>query len=132
MIRTFALSLLLAAAAGLGACEKQTAVGLSGEKLTIYKPSDEHIQQGETGEVDVRVNRSKFDGPLTVAISDLPAGIHVTNTSMTIPSDDSKLTLNLSADATATVVKDQVVNVRVTSANGITASESFKITVAAR
>lgn len=129
MLRT---TLLLSALVVLGTaagCDKQTATGKTGTALTVYKPMNETIKPGDRGEVDVRVNRDDFDGPLTVLVTDLPAGVRVTNSTMTIPKDDSKLTLQLAADPTAAIVKDHVVNVRVTGADGLTAYESFKVSV---
>lgn len=123
------LSALIVIGGVVGGCEKKTATGKSGAALTVYKPMNETIKPGDKGEVDVRVNRDDFEGPVTVVVTDLPPGVRLTNATMVIPKDDSKLTLQLAADPTATQVKDHVVRVRV-SGNGLNPpEETFKITV---
>lgn len=129
MVRSALFAVAVAAAAMVCGCEKKTATGLAGQKLEISKPMDESITRGETGEVDINIDRTDFSGPVTVAVSNLPSGVVVTNSSLTIPSDDEKITLTLRADPTAQIVKDQVATVRVTSPTGVTVSETFKVTV---
>src|SRR4051812_22006967 len=46
-------------------------------KLTLDKPSDVTLRRGEMRKIDVRVRRHDMPGDVTIAFSDLPAGVDV-------------------------------------------------------
>lgn len=130
-MKTLALLIAVAVAfAGTTGCDSHSAAGKAKPTLSIIQPLDELIAPGDRGEVDIRVNRDDFDGAVTIDVSGLPAGIHLENVGgLVIARDQSKVTLNLRADATAPAVDNHVVSVRASAPNVATATESFKISV---
>ncbi len=119
----------IALALGASSCESTKAVNEAGQRLTVYRPGNESITQGDKGEVDVRVSRDQFDAPLRVEVDDLPEGVRLLNENLTIERHENKLTLSLVADPDAPVVVDHIVHVNVTGPDGLAAAESFRISV---
>jgi hypothetical protein len=73
----------------------------------VKSPKEETIKQNGTAEVEISVSRENFKGPVELAFSDLPAGVTVVSTDLTIPADKDSLKVSLKADADAKVEKDQ-------------------------
>jgi hypothetical protein len=69
--------------------------------LKITKPGDQTVTVNNTDKFTVRITRDHFTGPVDVKIEDLPAGVSVVNTDMTIPADKDSLEVTIKADANA-------------------------------
>lgn len=114
---------------GLGAgCDSSSVVGERGTKLKIVKPMDQTVARGKTTDFDVLIGRDEFSGPVALQLSQLPAGVHVTNTKMEIPNAETALTLTLHADPNAAMVTNQRVVVTAKAAD-LEVSEDFRLTV---
>jgi hypothetical protein len=112
----------------MSACEKST-VGARGKKLTLVKPADQTITRGETDNVKISIGRDAFRDAVEIKFEDLPTGVHVQDQNMKIAPEESSGTFTLRADPNAQVVKDHPVRVTVTGPEGLSTSETFKITV---
>jgi hypothetical protein len=67
-------------------------------KLTITSPGDQSVTVNNTDKFTVRINRDHFDGPVDVQVQDLPPGVTVVNTDMTIPAGKDSLEVTIKAD----------------------------------
>jgi len=115
---------------GNAGCNKQTTEAPGGEKLTLYAPSNQTLTAGgDPNPIDVSIKREKFNEPVTVKFDDLPKGVTVQETDMTIAKDKEKTTFNLKAAADAPEVTDHPVKVTVTGPKSLTAEQKFKVTV---
>ena len=113
--------LSLAATAGLigAGCDKGTSVAPSTNpakpdaerKLTVTSPGEQNITQDKTDEMTISINRDRFSGPVDIELRNLPAGITVTTTDLTIPADKGSATVTIKAAATAAPADDHMVTV---------------------
>jgi hypothetical protein len=126
LVSGFVVACMLVGAVG---CEKTTVEGTGGKKLTLTKPSDETIKQGDTASVKVHISREKFRDAVSVRFEDLPAGVEVQDKDGKIGTEDSSATFTLKAAGDAKLVENHQAKVTVTGPDGIKATEPFKITV---
>lgn len=129
--RTFTLCALVAAAAGLAACDTGKVQDERGNKLTLVAPADQTLEQGDTEKVTVAIARKGFEEAVTVRFEGLPAGVRVVEADPLIPKDDNTRTFTLQADATAALVENQTATVTASGPGGMSVSEQFKVTVKA-
>ena len=105
--------------AGLLGCEQKSGTAPSTDpnkpdavrKITVTVSGDHTITQGETDDVLVNVTRSNHKEPVTLEVSDLPTGVTLDSTDLTVPGDKNTITLRLKADPTAPAVKDHVFHI---------------------
>jgi hypothetical protein len=111
-------------------CSKSSTAGADGRKLTLVKPTDQTIDQGETDEVAIMIDRDKFNDPVEIKVRDLPAGVQVaTGSKASILASDKSVNITLVAAPDAKPVSDHRVAV-VASAPGLPdVTEYFKLTV---
>jgi hypothetical protein len=128
ILTTCAVVLFFAVAPG---CEKATAIGPKGQKLTLFKPADQRLRQGETEEIAVRILRENFDGDVRVAFVDLPEGVTAIS-SGPIPAGKDSVVYTLHAAPDAGLVGNHMARVKVDGPDGLTATEMFAISVEAR
>jgi hypothetical protein len=128
ILTTFAVLVFLAFAPG---CEKATATGPRGQKLTLFKPMDQMLKQGETEEIAVRILRENFEGEVRVTFLDLPQGVTAISTGP-IPAGRDSAVYTLHAAPDAGLVGNHMARVKVDGPDGLTASEMFAISVEAR
>ncbi|MFO0982890.1 MAG: hypothetical protein U1E76_14360 [Planctomycetota bacterium] len=119
------LAVLMIGAAG---CEKST-VGARGKRLTLMKPADQTIKQGETNSVMITIRRDDFRDPVTIRFADLPAGVQVQDESREIAAEDKTATFTLRAAPDAALTKEHLVRVTASGPDGLETEESFKLTV---
>ena len=132
MIRTTSILAALAALLLCPACEHATVKDPQGNKLTLLKPADQTVRQGETNQVAVVIDRSGFADPVTIEFAGLPAGVRVVEADRKIPSGDHTANFTLQADANASVVAKQAVKVTAYTPDGSAASKEFYLTVKQR
>lgn len=121
---------LLAVFAAAG-CEKATATAPSGKRLTLYRPVDQKLQQGETSEIEILVLRVNFDDAVKVRFQDLPSGVTVLSTPP-IPAGRDRGLYTLHAAPDAGIVSNAVARVTVEGPEGLAVTEMFGVTVEAR
>lgn len=114
-------------AAGIG-CEQSTVQGENGRKLSVVQPSSQTMNRGDTNKIDISVSRTNFGDALGVTFSDLPRGTTVVEDKK-IASDRSSGTYTLHSAPDADLVTNHVSRVTVEGPGGMTATETFKITV---
>jgi hypothetical protein len=85
--------------------------GGASRRLIVTSPGSQTVTQDRTDEMTVSINRNLFEGPVTVRLHDLPKGVEVTTTDLTIPADKSSLKVTVKAAADAPTVTDHVVKV---------------------
>jgi hypothetical protein len=128
--------LALAVVTALGsvaACNKTSTEAPGGKKLTIYKPADQSIKQGDTNKMDIRIDRDNFDSKVDIAVSGLPIGVRVEGgPTFSIKAGDEKVQIIFIADATATPVTDHLTTVTATTEGLSAVTEVFKLTVKAK
>ena len=100
--------------------------------LTVKAPGDQSVVQDKTTEFKVSVTRDKFDGPVTVAVTDLPKGVSLVTTDMTVPAGKDSLAVTVKAAADAPAVKDHVVKVAAKTEGMPDAEATFKLDVKAK
>jgi hypothetical protein len=117
---------------GTVGCEKTTVEGPGSKKLTLTKPSDQSIKQGDTDSVKVSISRSNFRDPVTVRFDNLPAGVEIQDKDKKIATEDTSATFTLKAAADAKLVENHEATVTVQGPDGMSTTEKFKITVKAK
>jgi len=124
----------VAALAVLGGCEKSSVTGEHGEKLTLVKPADQSIKQGDSNKLGIAITRKNFDDAVEIEITNLPSGVTVANGArQTIPSGGMKLdSVTLVAAPDAALVKDHRVAVTARGPGGIAVTEHFELDVEAK
>lgn len=109
-------------------CEQTTVEGTGGRKLTLLQPFQQTMRRGETNEITITVGRTNFVAPIEVKFSDLPRGVEVVENEK-IPADQDVGIYTLHAEPDADLVTHHVVKVTVEGPEGMTATETFEITV---
>ena len=120
-----AVAAILFAAA---ACNSTTVRGPEGEAVTATAPSALTIHRGDSIPLKVALDRDKFEGPVTVSISQLPKGVETDHVTQTV--DTSSATFSLKASNNADLVANQAVNVTVDAMDGRRLTQYVAITVA--
>jgi len=72
------LSMIVAAGLVVGICgcgETKKVSGEGGAVLKVTGPAATTLKQGESKDITVKIGRTKFDDPVKVTLSDLPAGV---------------------------------------------------------
>src|SRR5262245_36862300 len=112
-------------------CEKATVEGPagSGKKLTLTKPSDQTLVRGKTNEVRIAISRTGFRDPVSIRFENLPAGVTVQDMDRAIKADDTSTNFTLKAEPTADLVQNQEVRVTATATDGLSITETFRLTV---
>jgi uncharacterized membrane protein len=109
-------------------CEKAKTTTPSGDKsLTLTKPGNHSIKQGDTTSVKVSISRKGFSDPIDVKFQGLPDGVTVQETDMTVPKNSDSATFNLKAKDDAKT-GDHAVTVDA-HGGGLDAKETFTLTV---
>jgi hypothetical protein len=108
------------------------AKGASARKLTVKSPGMQTITQDKTDEMTVGIDRDSFTGPIAIEVRNLPAGVSVATQQLTIPADQSSVTVTLKADPTADPVSDHVVTLAAKADGMPEAVTDFKLTVKAK
>lgn len=75
-------------------------------KLTVKSPGDQSVTRDQTDEMTVSVDRDNFAGPVQIEVKNLPPGVSLVTTDMTIPAGKDSLTVTVKAAADAPVVED--------------------------
>lgn len=131
---TFAAAILGITA--LTSCDaaSSTVSGPSGRKLSLVKPADQSVRQGDAEKFAVVIVRQKFDEAVELVVADLPKGVSIAGgKSLIIPAGAVKLdSMTLVADADAAVVKDHRVSLTAKGPDGISVTEFFTVTVKVR
>jgi hypothetical protein len=128
MMKLIPFAALVAIFALVG-CEKSTVEGPAGKKLTLSKPADQTLKRGETNAVKVSISRSNFRDPVQVKFEGLPNGVTVQDLDRKINAEESSANFTLRAEPTADLVQNQEVKITVTGPDGLSVTESFKLTV---
>jgi hypothetical protein len=104
------------------------------KKLTLTIPNSSHtITQDQTDEVMVNINRDYFNDPVTVTVSDLPAGVTLETKDLVIPGDKNNITLTLRAAADAKPVVDHVFHISAGSGDvKVAEPANVKLTIKAK
>lgn len=110
-------------------CAKTTVEGTKGEKLTVMRPTDQTVKQGETNQVSIIINRDNFRDAVEVVFDKLPPGITVTDKDMTIAADKNKATFTLKAEPNAAPVSNHKVTLIVKGPSGMKVEEKFQLTI---
>lgn len=114
---------------GTVGCEKATVEGPGGKKLSVTKPSDQSVKQGDTDSVKVSISRTNFRDAVTVRFDNLPQGVEIQDKDKKIPAEETSATFTLKAAPDAKIVENHEAKVTVTGPDGMSASEPFKVTV---
>lgn len=105
--------------------------GPGGKKLTLTKPMDTSIKQGDTASVKVSITREKFSDPVTIKFDTLPKGVEVGDSDNKIAASDKDRTFTLKAAADAALVDNHEASVTA-EASDVKVTEKFKISVKAK
>lgn len=114
---------------GVAGCEKTSVEGPGNKKLTLTKPSNQTIKQGDTDSIKLNISREKFRDAVSVHFDNLPAGVEIQDKDKKIGAEDSSATFTLKAAPDAKLVENQEARVTVEGPDGMKATETFKITV---
>jgi hypothetical protein len=101
-------------------------------RLTVTSPGSQTVTQDRTDEMTVSINRDRFEGPVDVRLAELPKGVEVVTTDLTIPADKSSLKVTVKAAADAPPVSGHLVKVSATAKGQKDmpeANATFKLTV---
>jgi Zn-dependent metalloprotease len=119
----------LAGPAFQSGCEYQKTSSPSGDRsLSLSKPSNVTLRQGQTEEVKIRITRKGFNDPVRVHVEGLPDGVHVVEKDLDVAKDKDATTINLKADADAKVVSEFPITVSASGGN-LESRETFNLTV---
>jgi len=107
---------------------RQTTVrGERGEKLTLVRPASQTVRRGDAETMTIRLKRSGISEPVNITVSQLPAGIEAVDMPKSTQSDAVEVVLR--ASPSADLVANQQVMVTATGPNGMSATETFRLTV---
>src|SRR5437868_2182129 len=81
------------------ACKETTVEGTGAKKLTLVKPMDTSVKQGQTTKISIAVKRTGFDGPVTVDITDLPKGVTLVDNAKEIEGNEKTFVISASDTA---------------------------------
>lgn len=109
-------------------CDSSSVSGPGSTKLKLIQPKDQTLQRGKTNDVAVSIARDDFTGPVAIEVTQLPAGVKVTNSKTEVPSTDKSTTLTLHAQPDAALVTNHRVIV-IARAGDMEVAEGFKLTV---
>jgi hypothetical protein len=101
-------------------------------KLTVTSPGDQTVTVNNTDKFTVRIDRDHFTGPVNVQLQDLPAGVSVVNTDMTIPDGKDSLEVTIKADASAKPVDKHHVKLMARAKDVPETSVMFDVSVKAK
>lgn len=113
-------------------CRDSTVHGAQARGLTITKPADQSIRQGESLPLTFRIVRSQSTDPVTVRVTNLPAGVKSSQAEQILAREESNATFMFNADPTASVGVQEGVKITAETAGGLTASETFALTIKAK
>jgi len=126
-VRTITLMFLCA----LAACTS-TVKGPGDTSLTLVRPADQSMRQGETNEVSIMIQRENFSKAVPVSFSGLPSGVKIIEKDREIRSGDAVRTFTLYADNDAGLVSNHEVLVTVEGPGGTKVTEIFLLSVKAK
>jgi hypothetical protein len=95
----------------------------------LFTPLTAKVTIGETAKLEIKISREGFDDPVSIDITDLPAGVSVVEQDRTIANEKDKLTLTLKAEAAAKPVKGAVVKITAKGGKAQPITASFKLDV---
>jgi hypothetical protein len=113
----------------LAGCQQSSTQTDSGKKLTVEKPSNVTIHRGGTQTVKVNIKRNNYTDPVKVSFDDLPEGVKVDSTDMTIAKDKNEGSFTLKAADDAKLVTDKEVKVIAKGDGNLSIDQTFKLTV---
>lgn len=123
----FALPSLVALLVATAGCTRESsASGKAGTRLTLSKPADQTLVQGESNKVTVSIDRTGFAESVRVAFSNLPPGVSVTEDAIA-PGESSRAFVFV-AKPDAGIVDKRIVTVTAQGA-GISTSQTFELSV---
>lgn len=134
------LAILALSVTAIIGCEKKSGTAPSTDpnqpnavrKLTLMASGDHTITQGETDDVILTINRDNFKEQVTVEVGDLPKGVTLDTRDLTIPADQSKITIRLKAAADAPATKDATFHITGKSKDIKSEPMNVKLTVKAK
>jgi hypothetical protein len=126
-MKNSAIAAALLCLAATTACQTAETRGPEGQHVTATLPISMKIHRGESAPVEIPIEREKFDGPVTVSISQLPKGVAADRPSMTVQSTSA--TFVLVADKAADLVTHQAVTVTVEGPPGRRAMQYVDLSV---
>ena len=125
MLKRICLCIVIAAASP--GCKKATVEGPAATKLTLVKPLDASVKRGSTTKIPVVIQRENISGPVTVEFTKLPSGVSVADNAGKV--EGNERTFVLEASNSAALVSNHATEVSLHGPNGMTATETFRITV---
>jgi hypothetical protein len=66
-------------------------------KLVVTSPGDQSVRLDQTDEMTITISRSHFTTPVGIELQNLPAGVSVVTTDLTIPADKTSLRVAIKA-----------------------------------
>jgi hypothetical protein len=130
-VRIGALLVALATAGLTAGCDAARVADQEGREISLVAPSDQTIERGGTTDVVVAISRSGIEGPITIRVEELPAGVAAVEKEFLIPADKSSQPIRLRADADAALVDDAVVKVVAGGPDAMSLADHFRIDVVA-
>jgi hypothetical protein len=124
MTWTCSLCLLALFVAG---CGQTTIDGPGGKKLTLKTPWSVDIERGGTAQIDVGIERTKTDEPVTVSIGQLPRGVSARQTTKTVETDS--VVFILEADSDAALVSNHAVAITLQGPEGMKGTRHVRLSV---
>ena len=112
---------------GVVADNHTTVRGEADRKLTVTRPHDVTLHRGKAESMHVRFQRHNFDGPVTVAVSNLPGGVEAVDVPRQSQGNDD--TIVLRASDRADLVDNHQAQVSLTGPDGMQATETFELSV---
>ncbi|MCE9638120.1 MAG: hypothetical protein K8T90_20655 [Planctomycetes bacterium] len=109
------------------ACQSATVRGPQGQSVTANAPVWMTIHRGESSPLEIGIDRTKFTGPVTVSIFQLPKGVESDKAS--IKAETTSVTFILKASKTADLVSNQAVGITVEDPSGRQATQFVNLTV---
>jgi len=102
--------------------------GAETKSVTVKAPEEVTVKQGDSAKIKVSITREKFDDDVKVKFKDLPQGVSVMESDMTIAKADKNGEFTLKAAPDAKTVDDHKVTVTAWSGT-ITNDATFKLSI---
>lgn len=111
----------------VAACQSATVRGAQGQSVTANAPKWMTIHRGESSPLQIGIDRTRFTGPVTVSIFQLPRGVQSDKSS--IKAETTSATFILKASSTADLVSNQAVGITVEDPSGRQATQFVNLSV---
>ena len=108
-------------------CQQSTVSGPAGQKMTVAVAHSVTLHRGQSSAVEVGIQRVGFTDPVTISVSQLPAGVTVEDATRSVGTDKTAFIFRASPDAD--LVGNQQVRITAQGPAGVESTQYMSLTI---